>query len=152
MDVFGQGVYGNELFNYVRYWTDFPTFGGNRSQRMYERSWEPGKTDALLPILRSNDVISSQPSTYYLEDGSYFRLKNVQLTYTIPARWLRKFGLGATNIYVQGQNLATITKYEGLDPEVNLRSYGAGNDRQLGVDEGVYPAFRSYNFGLNLTF
>ena len=152
LDVFGQGVYGNELFNYVRYWTDFPTFGGNRSQRMYERSWEPGKTDALLPILRSNDVVSSQPSTYYLEDGTYFRLKNVQLTYAFPTQTIKKFGLGGLRIYAQGQNLLTLTKYEGLDPEINLRGYGAGNDRQLGVDEGVYPAFRSFNFGLNVSF
>lgn len=152
LDVFGQGVYGNELFNYVRYWTDFPTFGGNRTQRMYERSWEPGKTDALLPILRSNDVISSQPSTYYVEDGTYFRLKNVQLTYTLPTGVTKNLGLGSARFYVQGQNLVTLTKYEGLDPEVNLRAYGAGNDRQIGVDEGTYPAFRSVNFGVNISF
>lgn len=152
LDIFGQGVYGNKLFNYVRYWTDFPTFGGNRSQRFYEQSWEPGKTDALLPIWRSNDVVSSQPSTYYLEDGSYFRLKNVQLSYTLPVNIAKRLGLGSARFYLQGQNLATFTKYEGLDPEINLRAYGAGNDRQLGVDEGVYPAFRSYNVGANITF
>jgi TonB-dependent starch-binding outer membrane protein SusC len=152
LDVFGQGVYGNQLFNYVRYWTDFPTFGGNRSQRMYEQSWRPGKTDALLPIPRSNDVISSQPSTYYLEDGTYFRLRNVQLTYSLPTSLTNKLKLGACNIYIQGQNLLTLTKYEGLDPEVNLRNFATGSDRQLGVDEGVYPAFRSTNFGLNVTF
>jgi TonB-dependent starch-binding outer membrane protein SusC len=152
LDIFGQGVQGNQLFNYTRYWTDFPTFGGNRSQRMYDESWTPGKTNAKLPIWRSNDVVSSNPSTYYLEDGSYFRLKNVQLTYAIPQRFLSRFGIGGLNIYAQGQNLMTITKYEGLDPEVNLRNFQAGSDRQLGVDEGTYPAFRSMNFGLNLTF
>ncbi len=152
LDMFGQGVYGNELFNYVRYWTDFPTFGGNRSQRMFEESWRPGKTDAKLPIPRSNDVISSNPSTYYLEDGSYFRLKNVQISYSLPARMLSRLNFGALTVYAQGQNLLTLTKYEGLDPEVNLRNFGAGSDRQLGVDEGVYPAYRSFNFGVNLTF
>ncbi len=152
LDVFGQGVQGNELFNYVRYWTDFPTFGGNRSQRMLERSWRPGSTNALLPIPRSNDVISSNPSTYYLEDGSYFRLKNVQLTYTIPTKLTDKAGLGACRVWVQGQNVLTITKYEGLDPEVNLRNFAAGSDRQLGVDEGSYPAFRSTNFGVSISF
>ena len=152
MDLFGQGVQGNQLFNYVRYWTDFPTFGGNRSQRMYDESWRPGKTDAKLPIPRSNDVISSNPSTYYLEDGSYFRLKNIQLTYTIPSTITKKLGMGAASVYVQGQNWLTITKYEGLDPEVNLRNYGAGSDRQIGVDEGTYPAFRSTNVGISLSF
>jgi len=152
LDIFGQGVQGNELFNYVRYWTDFPTFGGNRTQRMYDLSWRPGKTDAKLPIPRSNDVISSNPSTYYLEDGSYFRLKNVQLTYNLPQNLISRIGLGGLRIWAQGQNLMTITKYEGLDPEVNLRSYGAGSDRQIGVDEGTYPAFRSINFGVGVTF
>lgn len=152
LDVFGQGVQGNELFNYTRYWTDFPTFGGNRTQRMFEDSWRPGKTDAKLPIPRSNDVISSNPSTYYLEDGSYFRLKNVQLTYALPARLISRFGISDLRLWLQGQNLVTITKYEGLDPEVNLRNYGSGSDRQLGVDEGVYPAFRSINIGVNVGF
>jgi hypothetical protein len=55
-------------------------------------------------------------------------------------------------IYVQATNLATITKYSGLDPEVNLRNFNAGSDRQIGVDEGAYPAFRSFNVGLSLGF
>jgi TonB-linked SusC/RagA family outer membrane protein len=152
LDVFGSGVFGNQLFNYTRYWTDFPTFGGNRSTRMLNESWRPGKTDAVLPIPRSNDVISSNPSTYYLEDGSFFRLKNVQLSYQVPANLLKKVGVGSATFYLQGQNLLTITKYTGLDPEVNLRNYGAGADRQLGVDEGTYPAFRSTNIGVSLQF
>lgn len=152
LDVFGQGVQGNQLFNYVRYWTDFPTFGGNRSRRMLEDSWRPGKTDAKLPIPRSDDVISSNPSSYYLEDGSYFRLKNVQVTYTLPSSLIQKVGMTSARFYVQLQNALTLTKYEGLDPEVNLRNYNSGSDRQIGVDEGSYPAMRSTNIGLNLTF
>lgn len=152
LDLFGSGVYGNQLFNYVRYWTDFPTFGGARSTRMFTDSWRPGKTDAKLPIPRSNDVISSNPSTYYLEDGSYFRLKNVQLSYQIPNDVLSKIGMSNATVYVQGQNLLTLTKYTGLDPEVNLRNYSAGADRQIGVDEGAYPAFRSVNVGVNIQF
>lgn len=152
LDVFGQGVSGNMLFNYVRYWTDFPTFGGNRSRRMLEDSWRPGKTDAKLPIPRSDDVISSNPSSYYLESGSYFRLKNVQLTYSLPTKLIQRAGMTNAKLYLQLQNILTITKYEGLDPEVNLRNYASGADRQIGVDEGVYPAFRSTNLGINLTF
>lgn len=153
LDVFGQGVSGNQLFNYVRYWTDFPTFGGNRTQRMLNESWEPGKADAKLPILRSNDVISSNPSTYYIENGSYFRLKNVQLTFNVPKSILSKLGMSSASIYVQGQNWLTVTKYTGLDPEINLRSSSAsGQDRQIGVDEGAYPAYRATLVGLNLSF
>jgi len=155
LDLFAQGVQGNQIFNYVRYWTDFPTFGGNRSLRMVNESWEPGKTDAKLPILRSNDNISSNPSTYYLEDGSYLRMKNVQLNFSVPRNILSKIGLSNATLYVQGQNLFTLTKYTGLDPEINLRNSTAGTtgfDRQIGVDEGAYPNYRGYILGLNVSF
>jgi len=155
LDLFAQGVQGNQIFNYVRYWTDFPTFGGNRSLRMVNESWEPGKTDAKLPILRSNDNISSNPSTYYLEDGSYLRMKNVQLNFSVPRNVLSKLGLSNATLYVQGQNLFTLTKYTGLDPEINLRNSTAGTtgfDRQIGVDEGAYPNYRGYILGLNVSF
>ncbi|GAB3549069.1 SusC/RagA family TonB-linked outer membrane protein [Spirosoma fluminis] len=153
LTLFGQGVQGNQIFNYVRYWTDFPTFGGNRSTRMYNESWRPGKTDAKLPILRSNDNISSNPSTYYLEPGSYLRLKNVQLSYNLPRTLMSKLGVSNATVYVQGQNLLTVTQYTGLDPEINLRdSSGSGNDRHIGVDEAAYPVARTFLVGLNLAF
>ncbi|GAB3896124.1 SusC/RagA family TonB-linked outer membrane protein [Spirosoma agri] len=152
LTVFGQGVQGNQIFNYVKYWTDFPTFGGNRSTRMLYQSWRPGSTDAVLPQLRSSDQVSIQPSTYYLESGSYFRMKNIQLTYQLPQALLSRLKLGATSVYVQGQNLFTVTKYSGMDPEINLRSYSAGNDRQIGVDGGSYPVAKTVLVGLNLSF
>ncbi|MEJ1237202.1 TonB-dependent receptor [Chryseolinea sp. T2] len=165
LTVFGQGVYGNDIFNYVKYWTDFPTFAGNRSTRMLYDSWRPGKTDAVLPQLTSSDQVSILPSTYYLESGSYFRFKNIQLTYSLPTALISKIGLTSLRVYVQGQNLITITNYSGMDPEINLRNYTAGNDRvagtfnytsgsdrQLGVDGGAYPAAKQYLVGLNLTF
>jgi TonB-linked SusC/RagA family outer membrane protein len=163
--LFGQGVYGNQIFNYVKYWTDFPTFAGNRSKRMLYESWRPGKTDAVLPQLTSSDQVSILPSTYYLESGSYFRFKNIQVTYTLPKTLVSKAGLSSVRVYVQGQNLITLTGYSGMDPEINLRTYVAGNDRvagtysytsggdrQLGVDGGAYPAAKQYLVGVNLTF
>lgn len=165
LTLFGQGVHGNEIFNYVKYWTDFPTFAGNRSTRMLNDSWRPGKTDAILPQLTSSDQVSILPSTYYLESGSYFRFKNIQVTYTLPKGLVSKLGMSTVRVYVQGQNLWTITNYSGMDPEINLRNYTAGNDRvagsytfsngtdrQLGVDGGAYPAAKQYLVGLNLTF
>jgi len=165
LTVFGQGVQGNEIFNYVKYWTDFPTFAGNRSTRMLYDSWRPGKTDAVLPQLTSSDQVSILPSTYYLESGSYFRFKNIQLTYSLPKALISKAGITALRVYVQGQNLFTFTKYSGMDPEINLRNYVAGNDRvagsysytsgsdrQLGVDGGAYPVAKQYLIGLNLMF
>lgn len=152
LTLFGQGVEGNKIFNYTKYWTDFPTFGGNRSTRMLYQSWRPGSTDAILPQLRSSDQVSILPSTYYLESGSYFRMKNIQLTYQLPQALLSRLKLGSTSIYIQGQNLFTVTKYSGMDPEVNLRAYSAGNDRQIGVDGGSYPVAKTILVGLNLSF
>ncbi|QHT72212.1 TonB-dependent receptor [Rhodocytophaga rosea] len=146
---FLQGVQGNELFNYVKYWTDFNTFQGNRSTRVLTDSWRPGKTDAKLPILDENDALSSRPSTYFVEDGSYLRLKNIQLAYALPADLVSRFGLSQVRIYVQGQNLLTATKYQGLDPELSLRD---NNNQQIGVDEGVFPTPKVYMFGLNIGF
>ncbi|HEY0740725.1 MAG TPA: SusC/RagA family TonB-linked outer membrane protein, partial [Chryseosolibacter sp.] len=152
LTLFGQGVHGNEIFNYVKYWTDFPTFAGNRSTRMLYDSWREGKTDAVLPRLTSSDQVSILPSTYYLEDGSYFRMKNIQLGYTFPASMVSRIGFTTVRVYVQGQNLFTLTKYSGMDPEINLRNYTAGNDRQIGVDGGAYPTAKQYLVGLNLAF
>lgn len=152
LTLFGQGVQGNDIFNYVKYWTDFPTFGGNRSTRMLYDSWRPGKTDAVLPQLAFSDQVSILPSTYYIEDGSYFRMKNIQLSYTLPAAWMTKINFTSVRVYVQSQNLFTITNYSGMDPEINLRTYTAGNDRQLGVDGGSYPAAKQYLIGMNLSF
>jgi TonB-linked SusC/RagA family outer membrane protein len=152
LTLFGQGVQGNDIFNYVKYWTDFPTFAGNRSTRMLNESWRPGKTDAILPQLTSSDQVSILPSTYYLEKGSYFRMKNVQVSYNLPKTLLSKIGVGSLRVYVQAQNLFTITKYSGMDPEINLRNYSSGNDRQIGVDGGAYPTAKQYLIGANLSF
>jgi hypothetical protein len=152
LTLFGQGSQGNEIFNYVKYWTDFPTFGGNRSKRMLYDSWRPGKTDAILPQLTSSDQVSILPSTYYLEDGSYFRMRNIQLTYTFPQTWFTKLGFGSARVYVQTQNLFTLTKYSGMDPEINLRNYTSGNDRQIGVDGGSYPVAKQFLVGANISF
>ncbi|WP_335695417.1 TonB-dependent receptor [Spirosoma montaniterrae] len=153
LDLLGQGVQGNQIFNYVKYWTDFPTFAGNRSRRMLEQSWRPGSTNAVLPLPRSSDNINSNPSTYFLENGSFLRLRNIQLTYTLPKTVFSRLNLSNANVYVQAQNWLTFTKYSGLDPEINLRSSsGIGQDRQLGVDEGAYPASRALLVGLSLGF
>ena len=166
LQLFGQGVYGNQLFNYVRYWTDFPTFGGNRSIRMLEQSWRPGadNSNAVLPIVRAADNVSSVPSTYYLESGSYLRMRNIQLSYTLPRALLSRMGMGSAQVYVQGQNLLTLTKYTGMDPEINVRNSqgavsgntsataGQNQDRQIGVDEGLYPVAKTVLVGLSLSF
>jgi hypothetical protein len=153
LTAFLQGVYGNDIFNYIRYWTDFNTFQGNRSDRVLYESWRPDNPNAILPILDEKDAVSSRPSTYFIEKGSYARLKNLQLSYNLPQTLISKIGLAQLRVYAQAQNLITFTKYSGLDPELSLRSVSnVDNNNQIGVDEAVTPTPKLYLFGLSIGF
>lgn len=150
---------GGDIANYTRYWTDFNTFQGNRTKRVLYDSWTPEKKNALLPRITSNDAVSGQvPVDYYIEPGGYLRMRNLQLGYTLPQSLLSRLGIDRLRFYVQAQNLFTITKYSGLDPEINTFNTGRGDynsrlvDRNLGVDVGNYPTAKQYLVGLNLAF
>jgi hypothetical protein len=95
----------------------------------------------------ANDQVSSRPSSYFIEDGSYFRIRNVQLTYNLPTTLLSKYGFGRASVYFQGQNLVTFTKYSGLNPEIQTNT-----DNTLGFDGGYMPVSRNFLIGLNLNF
>ena len=151
LTVFAQGSQGNSIFNYVRYWTDFNTFQGNRSKDILYNSWKKSGDIAKLPRLNSGDATSQQISSYFIEDGSYMRIKNIQLTYTVPASILKRTGLSSLQLYIQGQNLFTFTKYTGLDPDINLRTSGNNNqDIHMGIDEGAYPVAKSFLVGVRI--
>ena len=146
---------GNKLFNNTKYFTDFWLFEGNRSSRMRDKSWEPGKKDAILPILDYTDPIAgNDPSSYYVENASFLKLKNLVLGYTIPTTALQKLGIQRLRLYLQGENLFTITKYTGLDPELTNNDVGAGNnaDLQRGLDMGGWPTTLKLTFGVNFVF
>ena len=148
--MFFQGTVGNDAFNYTKYFTDFYGFSGNRSNRMLYESWTPTRTDAILPMLDVTDNYSFQPSTYYVEDASYLRAKVVQLGYRLPTRILSKHKIDNVRIYLQGQNLFTITDYQGLDPAMGTRNNAT--ELWTGIDYGNYPNARVILFGLNMSF
>lgn len=151
---------GGEIVNYVRYWTDFNTFQGNRDRRVLYDSWTPQNTNAKLPVLDGSDGASGQvPVSYYVEPGGYLRLRNFSIGYSLPADVLRRASIDRLRVYVQAQNLFTITKYSGLDPEITTQQVGRGDYRarrsdanSLGVDYGNFPTPRIITVGLNLTF
>ncbi|HNQ37079.1 MAG TPA: TonB-dependent receptor [Prolixibacteraceae bacterium] len=146
LNLFFYGSYGNEVVNYVKRWIDYGMFNGGLSKAALYDSWgspHVNKADATLPMLDFNDI-SQQPSTEFLEDGSFFRLKNLRLGYTVPASLLSKAQIKGLRLYVQGTNLFTLTKYTGLDPELN--SSGSG----MGLDQGAWPTARQFMFGINL--
>lgn len=141
---------GNQIYNNTKWWTDFNGFTGNRSRTMLNNSWTPENKNALLPKLDINDNVSNaRPHNYFVESGSYFRAKTMQIGYTFPAKTLSKLGLSRLRLYVQGQNLFTITDYSGSDPD--LIDVGRG-DIGLGVDHGRVPNPRQFLGGLNITF
>ncbi|QNL49142.1 TonB-dependent receptor [Olivibacter sp. SDN3] len=151
LSAFFQGVQGADVLNMVKRWVDFNNQAGNRSLRMLNESWTPDNPNAVLPILDANDSRSQQPSSYFVEDGSYFRLKNLTLGYTFPESTLSKIGLERVRIYIQGQNLFTFTNYTGIDPEITSVGSTPGSTT-LGVDQGNYPLSKMYQFGINVGF
>ncbi len=146
---FFYGSQGNEVMNYVKWWTDFyPSFQGAKSTALLNDSWTSSKKDATVPIAENASNFSNNGivNSYYLEDASYFRLRNLSIGYTLPSSFLNKVKIDRMRIYIQGTNLFTITKYTGLDPEI------IGADDSYGVDEGLLRAVRQIIFGVNVNF
>lgn len=147
------GSQGNDIYNITKYYTDFQTFAGNRSKRMLYDSWRPDNPDASLPILDANDNISNGIShSYYIENGSYLRAKNIQLGYSLPATLLKRVNIDQLRFYVQATNLFTITSYSGLEPDIMNAGFGGSGDLNKGVDYGFYPNAKQVLVGLSLTF
>ena len=144
------GTYGNQLFNFVKYFSHFNAFQRNRAKDFL---YEAGKT---LPKLDGGDNYSSQRSSYFVEDGSFTRLRNLLIGYSLPASALSRVGFSRARVYIQGQNLFTIAKYSGLDPDVTVSNitegYNSQRDLSLGVDYGRYPLPRTVIVGINLEF
>jgi hypothetical protein len=162
---FFNGSYGNDLINYVRYWTDFfDAFAGNKSKDLLYNSWSPSNPNAKVPQAQVANTFSTDQvvNSYYLESGSFMKLKNLMVGYTFAPSLLKRAGVDRLRIYVQAVNLFTITKYTGLDPELIGSGFDANNagnnpkyaaQSSFGIDYGNYPNNqRSYQVGVNLSF
>lgn len=157
MTMFWYSTIGNDLFNNNKYFTDFPLFGGNRSTTMRDYSWKKNadNSKAKLPILDSKDSWGGAvASSYYVEDGSFLKLKNLIIGYTLPKDLLKKATISSLRFYVQGENLLTFTKYSGLDPEITNMETATGNgaDLRRGLDAGGWPTTMRILFGVNFVF
>ena len=147
LSAFMNGSQGNEIYNYEKIFTDFPTFvNSNRSTRVLD-SWTPSNTNATLPALSLGGTGETRPSTYFVEDGSFLRLKNIQLGYSLPNSVIDKMGATSLRVYIQGTNLLTFTDYTGFDPEINAIG---NNQLNLGIDSNIYPQSKIITFGINL--
>lgn len=155
MSAFFQGSQGNEIFNNDKVYTDFPTFfNANRSVRVLD-SWTPDNLDASLPAL-SQSITNNEgtANSFFVEDGSYMRLKNLQIGYTFNDEISGLLGMDSVRFYLQGTNLFTITGYDGVDPELQPRynDNGSVDNLTIGVSDNNYPLASIYSLGVNLKF
>lgn len=151
LSLFFQGVQGNKIFNAARVITEGMARLFNSGTAVLD-AWTPTNTDTDVPRAISADPNQNvRPSTRWIEDGSYLRLKNVILGYNIPGSRLKSFTRGAISsfrVYVSSQNLLTFTGYNGWDPEIGSKNTTLTN----GIDYGQYPAARSFQFGIQVGF
>ena len=150
------GVYGNKIFNYVESALEsFQNRGftgvDNVSYEYYRNHWTPENPSNRYAKATYNDdaVGSNTPSSTWVENGSFLKLKNLTIGYTLPVDLVTRATISKVRVYFSTQNLFTITKYSGLDPEIGLQNGSATNQ---GIDNGTYPSSRFYTFGLNVTF
>jgi TonB-linked SusC/RagA family outer membrane protein len=146
--VFLQGSYGNQLYNSNKITLE-NLYGLQNQTRNVLNRWTPTNTNTDIP--RASSIKPNNRSLdRYVEDGSYLRVKNVQISYNLPGKLLDHISKGmSAKLYINAQNLLTITNYSGLDPEVSR--YGSSNIAP-GFDSGPYPNSRTYTFGFNVGF
>lgn len=149
LNAFLYSSYGNDIVNNIRRRTDFAgTFPEAKSKTALYDSWTPENTNARAPIQEnaSNFSTAGAPNSYFVEDGSYLRLRSLQLGYNFPTSVTDKLGMQALRMYLQGTNLFTITGYTGVDPEIT------GSPTSFGIDGSAYPFSSNMLLGINFTF
>jgi TonB-linked SusC/RagA family outer membrane protein len=154
LSAFVQGVQGNKVYMQINkdiegFYRAFPV-----TKRFYEEHWTLQNQSNEVPRAAWGGATNNnRPSTRFIEDGSYLRLKNIQIGYTLPESISSKVLIQKFRIYVSAQNLLTLTKFSGLDPEMQTSENAAGEgDRAAGIDWGTYPASKTLLVGLNMTF
>jgi len=144
LTAFVQGSQGNDVVNaaagyHVQY--------SNRTDRVVN-AWTLENTNTRVMRPSALEVVNHEFSDYYIEDGSYLRLKNITLGYTLPASILKNIGISHFRIFASGNNLFTQTDYSGLDPEIGANN----NPLDVGVDRGFYPLAKSITGGVQVSF
>lgn len=161
LTLFFQGQTGNKIFNVMDYYL-YNAAEGNVYADIRGKHWSgqlegqgrtffPKNLGASIPDLANNDAPRNfRASDFFVQDGSYLRLKQMQLTWNVPASVLKSLKISSLALSLTAYNLLTITGYDGLDPEVGKISGTEGNNLNMGVDYGNYPQARSFTFGVKL--
>lgn len=161
LSIFMQGQTGNKIFNVTDYYL-YNAAEGNVYADIRSRHWSgqlegqartffPKHTNTTIPDLSNNDTPRNfRASDFFIQDGDYLRVKQVQLTYNLPQSVLSHLKINALSLSLTAYNLFTITGYDGFDPEVGKVSGTETNNLSMGVDQGNYPQARSFTFGVKL--
>jgi len=149
LNIFMQGVAGNEIVNFNRMNLENFNGQGNVLLEAFSKRWTPTNPSNRYTRAANgprNIVFSSN----YVEDGSYFRMKSITLGYNLPVDFLKTLNINSLRLYLTGKNMFTITGYNGVDPEVSFG--GQNNNLSAGADFGGYPTSRTFLLGLNVNF
>jgi len=138
-----QGIAGVDIYNAnlaLRFGTE------NFTEDFYNNRWHGSGTSNLYPSVYLAGGQNPRANSFYVEDGSYFRVRNAQLGYTLSPGLTNRWGISKLRVYANAQNPLNFFKYRGFTPEVG------GSPTRAGVDVDVYPLYATYNFGVNLSF
>ncbi|MEH6659760.1 TonB-dependent receptor [Leeuwenhoekiella marinoflava] len=151
LGMFFNGSFGNDLYNLTKYKTQFFNQAAYNKDSAVLNAWTPENTGSSIPRLSLDDPNNNiRPSSYYVEDGSYFKLQNMQIGYTFEPEDLLDIKL---RVFGQATNLFTLTNYSGMNPQIGLQNYSSSNrNLDIGVDRGIYPPSRTFTLGINATF
>jgi len=144
LNMFFQGTRGNDIFDFAQR-GDITAM--NRPSWILDRWTGEGTSNKIPRMTAVNPNRNWRSSDLYIKDGSYLRLKTLQLGYTLPAYLTKKASIQKLRIYISGENLLTFTDYDGFDPEV-----ASGEYTTIGIDRGIYPQSRIISLGANITF
>ncbi|KXX69378.1 TonB-dependent receptor [Flammeovirga sp. SJP92] len=149
LNIFFQYSVGNDIYNGTRVYLESMKGEDNQTTAILNRWRAPGDVTDIPRATANDPNNNNRASSRFVEDGSYLRLKNVTLGYTLPKKITRKAFIDRMRVYVSGQNLFTLTNYSGMDPEVN---YAGDDGVRMGTDFFTYPNARVYTAGLNVSF
>ncbi|MBO9701477.1 MAG: TonB-dependent receptor [Sporocytophaga sp.] len=156
LSIFFQGSYGNKIFNGNKYTLEGGVPYSNFSEEMLNRWTGPGTSNDVPRVTFADPNDNRKISNYYIENGSFLRIRSAQLGYTLPATYSKLVKLEKLRVYIMAQNLYTFTKYSGLDPEIGTYTPDFSRTRSfldVGVDKGgTYPQARTWMFGVSATF
>ncbi|WP_298663801.1 TonB-dependent receptor [uncultured Barnesiella sp.] len=149
LDMFFAGDFGFDIQNHMKRQLLSMNYGNLSTNRGVEilNAWTPTNTDTDIPALSlTDDNNESRFSSYYVENGSYMKMKYLKLSYALPKNLIKKIGASNLEVYGQVENVFTLTSYTGLDPEILPGEYGAR------IDNGAYPRPRTFTVGVNFQF